>query len=221
MAKTFEDRLAALLAAWGKLESGSTAATITVGKLAHQAVRGRLGSAIEKARRALRAETLETIAAELRQAGHHATAADIARAVRIFVVSQCFGTDQAKRLAVRKLLAFAPLVRRDVAREEWDLSQKHATAARELFDQVVVEPISAEVISTRVNTIIGRKPRVPRAKPTPIQRILKLVQGLPHAQQVHLAHGLAQKLGLAFTAEAVEQSPEPKPPGIFGRRAAA
>ena len=163
----FDKLVLRIIEASRKAERSNTVTECEIGKATHRAILARIGRTDErKKRRNLRAEALILISERLKAEG--CPRCNLNRAVQVYAVGQCFGESDAKSLPVSSVREFSRLIRRDTLTEKWSTKAKTEESAKALFVQVVAGDVQPSAVRAAVDSILGTKPKAPRApKPKP------------------------------------------------------
>ena len=213
-----ESQFEAVVAAYRKMQTSASAGYVDVGRRAHVAVRKRLsGIADPGARRRARGEAMTDMAEAVVKAGFKTAATKLNRMICCHHVGEIYGPTDAKALPWRTLWAFCATIRRVSKDESWILKSKIESKARNLFAQSISGELHPDQVAVEINDLLGRKPRVPKPKASPIRRVLTAIQLLSQKQQVELFHAMQKKFASTPLAASVDRHdasiPMSPPPG--------
>ena len=188
------------------------------GRLAHQAIRARLkGEADAGTRRTLRAEVVHDLQAALVDVGC-TEAKELSRWVGIYWTCELLGMEIGKALPVATVKAFMPVVRRSAKAETWGLRKGCREFAGELWARAATMRAADVAAEVRAFIYKDRAPRKARAKPSPVEKVLRELAALPELVQRQILAALQKKLTASPAAPivaepvAVHQAHQAPPP---------
>ena len=231
MSDAYEAAKAKLVNRWATASKHTTTDALSLGRLAHLAIKARLRSIDDAGtRRTVRASCVHDLRASLAEAGCD-RAADLNRWIACYAVANALGADQAATMSLRTIKAFIPLVRRDAKRETWGLRRSHTAFAEELWARAATMTSAAVDAEVRTVVFANRKPRATKPVITPTKRLYEAAVKLPRGDILQLVAALQKRLQASESPQptlSVDDAPvrsdllagEKRPlSSIFGRKA--
>jgi hypothetical protein len=170
----------------------ATAPEIAIGQAVHRAIIVAVAKVHTPGdRRSKRAEVLLQIGERLQSEGIKKM--NLNRSVQVCQVAQLFGSNDAKQLRLDTVAGFARLIKRNAAKEAWSIKAKSEEPARALWAQVVSGDVQPSAVRAAVDSILGTKPKAPRApkaKPSPRQKLKSGLAAISHSELTSLLEDL-------------------------------
>lgn len=164
-------KLECVVTAWRKRQIGQGASSFDVGRHAHAVIRDRLRKVYDPgSRRTLRSEALDSMVDAIARVGFKATRGELGRCIQLHHVALLFDPKAAKQLSLVALRPFCSAIKRNPAKEQWSIRPKTEEVYRSVWARVVSGSIKPVDVAAAVGRALGRKPKQPRPKPTPIKK---------------------------------------------------